>query len=143
MQKPFLFELNPTKPKEAAMKQALLRSVPFFACKFLLSSTKCNAFSSIPKRPLFAALTRSQLRFYSSGSKEDDDVSNEELKMRIQRYFDGDEEAIPSIFEGILKRKLSGKHEESDDELMKEIRHLRHESPPKDQEFDSDLTDED
>ncbi|EOY21111.1 Uncharacterized protein TCM_012449 isoform 1 [Theobroma cacao] len=83
MQKPFLFELNPTKPKEAAMKQALLRSVPFFACKFLLSSTKCNAFSSIPKRPLFAALTRSQLRFYSSGSKEDDDVSNEELKMRI------------------------------------------------------------
>ncbi|XVF12282.1 hypothetical protein REPUB_Repub08aG0102100 [Reevesia pubescens] len=63
--------------------------------------------------------------------------------MRIQKFFDGDEEAIPSIFEGILKRKLSGKHEESDDELMQEIRcdwnqPLAH---AEDQEFDSDLSD--
>ncbi|KAA8542743.1 hypothetical protein F0562_023895 [Nyssa sinensis] len=50
-----------------------------------------------------------------------DDVSKQELKKRIEKYFEGDEEAIPSIFEAILKRKLAGKHDETDDELMNEI----------------------
>lgn len=50
---------------------------------------------------------------------------------------------MPSIFEGILKRKLSGKHEESDDELMKEIRGEWKQplDDADDLEFDSDLTD--
>lgn len=34
----------------------------------------------------------------------------------------GDDEAIPSIFEAILSRKLAGKHEDSDSELMEEIK---------------------
>ncbi|PPD75126.1 hypothetical protein GOBAR_DD27934 [Gossypium barbadense] len=37
-----------------------------------------------------------------------------ELKTRIKKYFEGDEEAI-------LRRKLAGKHEETDDELMDEL----------------------
>ncbi|OMO49461.1 hypothetical protein COLO4_38537 [Corchorus olitorius] len=116
-----------------------------FAFRFLLSSTKsngfnsiaklpslaaCHGFNSIAKQPSLSALTRSQLRFYSA-KDSDDDVSTEELRMRIQKYYDGDEEALPSIVEGIMKRKLSGKHEESDDELMNEI-----------QEFNSDSSGE-
>ncbi|PSR96537.1 Ankyrin repeat domain-containing protein [Actinidia chinensis var. chinensis] len=68
---------------------------------------------------------------------DEDDVSTEELRRRIDKYFEGDDKAIPSIFEAILKRKLSGKHDESDDELMQEFRG----KPPEDvsdKEFDSD-----
>lgn len=45
-----------------------------------------------------------------------------ELKTQIEKLYNGDVEAIPTIFESILKRKLAGKHEESDDELMNEFR---------------------
>ncbi|CAL1397241.1 unnamed protein product [Linum trigynum] len=49
-----------------------------------------------------------------------DVVSDEELKRRIERFYNGDGDAIPSIFEAILARKLAGV---SDDEnLMKELR---------------------
>lgn len=41
--------------------------------------------------------------------------------MRIEKYFEGDEEALPSILEAILQRKLSGKHAETDDELIEEL----------------------
>lgn len=49
-------------------------------------------------------------------------MSTEELRQRIGKYLEGDVEALPSIFEAILARKLSGKHEDSDDELMEKIR---------------------
>ncbi|XVF53866.1 hypothetical protein PTKIN_Ptkin05aG0133700 [Pterospermum kingtungense] len=126
------------------MKEALLRNTSFLARRFPLSFAKPNTFNSLPKHHSLPALTRSQLRFYySEFHSTDDDVSNEELKKRIQKFFDGDEDAIPSIFEGILKRKLSGKHEESDDELMKEIRGNGHQPLDEavDQESDSDLSD--
>lgn len=45
-----------------------------------------------------------------------------ELKKRIEQYFKGDEEAFASVYEAILKRKLSGKHEHTDDELLEELR---------------------
>ncbi|KAH1131283.1 hypothetical protein J1N35_002661 [Gossypium stocksii] len=114
----------------------------FFGCR--LNYPLLNLI--LPKRPSsfpLAALTRSQTRFYSTNGDDNDDVSNKELKRRIQKFLDGDEDAIPSIFEGILKRKLSGKHEESDDELMKEIRGERKQplDDADDLEFDSDLTD--
>ncbi|CAN4086670.1 unnamed protein product [Withania somnifera] len=53
--------------------------------------------------------------------QDEDDISNKALKKQIDRFFEGDEEAIPSIFEAILKRKLAGKSEESDEELMNEL----------------------
>lgn len=43
------------------------------------------------------------------------------MKTRIEKYFEGDEEALPSILEAILQRKLSGKHVETDDELIEEL----------------------
>ncbi|KAI3744793.1 hypothetical protein L1987_57886 [Smallanthus sonchifolius] len=51
-----------------------------------------------------------------------DDVSSAELKTQIDNFYKGDFEAIPAIFESILKRKLAGKHQDSDDELMNEFR---------------------
>lgn len=63
--------------------------------------------------------------------------------MQIDKYFRGDEEAIPSIFEAILKRKLTGKHEEDDKKLMEEIPGQRQEEPLSDiddeQETESDF----
>ncbi|KAI3407867.1 MRP-S28 domain-containing protein [Psidium guajava] len=68
------------------------------------------------------------------------DVSNKELKMMIDKYFGGDEEALPSILEGILQRKLAGKHEETDDEVTEELR-MQPIDDVKDTEFESDFED--
>ncbi|KAG2313254.1 hypothetical protein Bca4012_027840 [Brassica carinata] len=57
-----------------------------------------------------------------SGSS-DEVVSKEELKKRIRSFLeDGDEDALPDLFEAMMTRKLSGKHDESDDEVMEEVR---------------------
>ncbi|KAH7658414.1 small subunit ribosomal protein S35 protein [Dioscorea alata] len=69
-----------------------------------------------------------------------EDVSNEELNRRIQLYFNGDEEALPSIMEAILARKLSGKHEDTDEELVEELQ-MRPLEDVKDREFESDFED--
>ncbi|EXC25177.1 hypothetical protein L484_013265 [Morus notabilis] len=79
------------------------------------------------------------MSFYSSESSEssrspekyasDDDVtdvSKEELKKQIDKYFEGDLEAVPSIFEAILQRKLArlmGKKNDDDDDekLIEEL----------------------
>lgn len=61
-----------------------------------------------------------------------------ELKTRIEKYFKGDEEVLPSIFEAILSRKLSGKHEETDDELMEELR-IQPLDDVNDKDFESDF----
>ncbi|XP_047339260.1 uncharacterized protein LOC124942748 [Impatiens glandulifera] len=58
----------------------------------------------------------------SNQTEADDDVEKEELKTRINKFYEGDMDAIPSIFEAILKRKLTGKHEDSDNELVEELR---------------------
>ncbi|GMI76589.1 hypothetical protein like AT4G21460 [Hibiscus trionum] len=131
------------------MKEALLRNMSLFGCRFLQSSAKPITLLPLPKQPSYfslAALVRPQPRFYSTnGGGGDDDVSKEELKMRIQKFYDGDDDAIPSIFEGILKRKLTGKHEESDDELMREIcgnwKQPLDDDAEDQEEFDSDLSD--
>lgn len=45
-----------------------------------------------------------------------------ELNSRIEKYFKGEEEVLPSILEAILQRKLTEKHGDTDDELMEECR---------------------
>ncbi|KAM3703170.1 hypothetical protein ACB098_04G075100 [Castanea mollissima] len=93
-------------------------------------ATKLNRFPSS-----LVASTQSRLRLYSSNgngsnlthtqkpksSVDAEDISNPELKKLIDEFYAGDAEAIPSIFEVILKRKLAGKYEEADKELMEEI----------------------
>lgn len=74
-----------------------------------------------------------------NGLQDEDDISKEALKKQIDRFFEGDEEAFPSIFETILKRKLAGKGEESDEELMNELQvqpHRQHDVAKR--ESDSD-----
>lgn len=63
-----------------------------------------------------------------------------ELKRKINNFYEGDVDSLPSIFEAILKRKLSGKHEDADDELMKDIRQQMPGQVEdfKDEEYDSD-----
>ena len=67
-----------------------------------------------------------------------------ELKKLIDKFYAGDAEAIPSIFEAILKRKLAGKYEEADKELMEEIVGKTHESSDDidDEESSDDIDDE-
>lgn len=71
-------------------------------------------------------------------SPDGEDFSKEALKAQIERYLAGDAEAIPDIFEGILKRKLAGTHDESDDELMQNFRQI-----PINSAMDKDVSDED
>lgn len=72
---------------------------------------------------------------------------NSELKRKIDKFYEGgDADSLPAIFEAILKRKLSGKHEDADDELMKEIRQQlpgEVEDFKGEEEYDSDLMDDD
>lgn len=103
----------------------LLRSTPFL--RLLSSSSEPDPPSGSGSAPVPSADT--------------EDVSNKEFKRRIELYAKGDEEALPLIMEAILKRKLSGKHEDTDEELMDEIRF----APPHeddragDEEFESDF----
>ncbi|XP_019153656.1 PREDICTED: uncharacterized protein LOC109150196 [Ipomoea nil] len=81
-------------------------------------------------------------RVADTDCNDSQDLSNEALKKRIERLIEGDGEAIPEIFEVILKRKLSGKSEEADEELMKDIRsHPQLDRIFSDKEFD--VSDED
>ncbi|KAL2343533.1 hypothetical protein Fmac_004818 [Flemingia macrophylla] len=67
-------------------------------------------------------------------------VSFAEFKSRIERYMKGEEEVLPSIVEAILKRKLSGKHEDTDEELMDELR-MGPIDDVDDRDFESDFED--
>ncbi|GAY51532.1 hypothetical protein CUMW_134890 [Citrus unshiu] len=143
------------------MRRTLLRNASLIS-RNLLHNPNHNQ----PFIPPLAASTRTQLRLYSSDSKDSsndqrapdpapetaltaqtqkkdvsidvEDVSNKELKMRIDKYFKGDEEVLPSILEAILQRRLVGKHEETDDELTEELQ-LKPLDDVKDQEFESDF----
>ncbi|KAK6163932.1 hypothetical protein DH2020_000796 [Rehmannia glutinosa] len=68
------------------------------------------------------------------------DNTNVKGKMTmIEDYFNNfNEEALPSILESILKRKLSKKHEDTDDELIDELQ-LKPLDNVKDEDFESDF----
>ncbi|KAF1002488.1 hypothetical protein AG4045_004716, partial [Apium graveolens] len=60
------------------------------------------------------------------------------LKAKIEKYFKGDEEVLLDIFEAVLKRKLVGKHEDTDDELLDEFQ-MQPLQDVKDKDFESDF----
>lgn len=67
-------------------------------------------------------------------------VAFSELKKRIQSFLDdGDEDSIPDLFEAMMIRKLSGKHDDSDDEVMDEVRKYPVNDAHKVDETDSDI----
>ncbi|KAF3438597.1 hypothetical protein FNV43_RR21360 [Rhamnella rubrinervis] len=148
------------------MKRTLLANISLFARNRLLSPPPCNSSPSSSLIPLAASIPpKLSLRLYSSeneSSKNEssneaaypvpetsltkpekndvaiDDVSNKELNIRIKKYFKGDEEALPSIMEAILQRKLAGKHEETDDEMMEDLQ-MQPLEDVNDKEFESDF----
>lgn len=61
-----------------------------------------------------------------------------DLREMMDKYFKGDGEVLPSIMEAVLQRKLSQKHEETDDELMEELR-MKPLSDVDAEEFQSDF----
>ncbi|PPD85128.1 hypothetical protein GOBAR_DD17925 [Gossypium barbadense] len=65
--------------------------------------------------------------------------STNQLKTRIKKYFEGYEEALPSVLEAILRRKLAGKHKETDDELMDELE-VQPRVDVDDEKFESNFT---
>lgn len=65
-----------------------------------------------------------------------------ELKTRIEKYFnEGNEDALPEVIEALLKRRLVGKHEETDDRLAEELEALPFQDDVKDEDFESDFED--
>ncbi|BFG29261.1 hypothetical protein CerSpe_155350 [Prunus speciosa] len=85
------------------MKRALLRNVSVYARSRLLPPPCYNLGPSSQLAPL-ADSTRPRISFYSTESSPQnqevcnaavDDVSNKELKVRIDKYFKADEEALP------------------------------------------------
>ncbi|OMO73277.1 hypothetical protein COLO4_27184 [Corchorus olitorius] len=128
------------------MRRALLRNISLTTRSLVRSYTETNQ-KPVHSLTQLAASSRSRLRFFSSESDSPDDlkpepvsvstslaqaqvkdvasevedVSTKELKDRIDKYINGDEEALPGVLEAILKRRLLNKHEESDDELMDKV----------------------
>ncbi|XP_038688056.1 uncharacterized protein LOC119987261 isoform X2 [Tripterygium wilfordii] len=105
----------------------MLRTFSLQARNLLHSVPKKKAIPS-PSLVRLAGSNRSRLRLFSSKSNSPsndvDDVDSQD--------------AVPSIFEAILKRKLSGKHEDSDDELVKELQERLPITEADDEETDSD-----
>ncbi|CAL9240571.1 unnamed protein product [Arabidopsis halleri] len=112
--------------------RGFLQRVPTLLARNFLHSPANFRHSNIDPRvvvvPLFERAI-SRFVFFSSesdsarGFKNDEVLSKEELKKRIQSFLDdGDEDAIPDLFEAMMIRKLSGKHDDSDDEVMDEVR---------------------
>ncbi|KAI3747409.1 hypothetical protein L6452_09865 [Arctium lappa] len=145
------------------MRRALLNKI---SARYLLTAPPPpRSFTPIPKindTPPFGSF-RSKIRFFSTENSDSstdiskppsetisidkppskqlevEDVSNKELKMQIEKYFnDKDEEALPAVFESIFKRKVKGKHADTDDELLEEFR-MQPIDSVNDKEFESDF----
>lgn len=109
--------------------------------RFFSSSSETGNDSSNPQTPDPNPTPQPETKLGQREKKEltVEDVDNKELKLRIDEYFKkGNEEALPSIFEAILQRRLTGKHEETDDEVTSELQ-MQPLDDVKDEEFESDL----
>ncbi|CAK8534073.1 unnamed protein product [Lathyrus sativus] len=133
------------------MNTILLRNISFHAHRIRLS---------YPYKSSPSLLSLSQpTSFFSSRSDSDpppyiphthdnkqqqqpldvEEISNEELKRRVARLKEGDDDAIPAVFEAVLQRYLTGKPIDADQDLMREILGKGTVSKDEDEdEFDSD-----
>ncbi|NP_001144608.1 hypothetical protein Zm00014a_036023 [Zea mays] len=94
-----LFASLPRKPSIAT-------KLPFLLSRRLLSDAASPPAPSLPPPPPPSA-----------------DVTNTELKKRLETYYGVDEEAeLPSVAKAVLERNLTGAHSETDDDLIEELR---------------------
>ncbi|KAM3268748.1 hypothetical protein P3S67_030712 [Capsicum chacoense] len=127
------------------MKRSLAKNTHLY-WRSLLMPNRCSAAAAtsvLPSCRLFTSKSSNQADAGSNDTNDDnlqheDDISNKALKKKIDRFYEGDDEAFSSIFEAILKRKLAGKSEESDEELMNEIQAQPRQHDVSNGESDSD-----
>ncbi|XP_068642619.1 uncharacterized protein [Aristolochia californica] len=134
------------------MRRSILRNASLFSCHFL-RHTPSSAWPSTVRffsesdsnpplppqsggNPLSGPPETSVAQV--SASPDVPDVSTKDLTDMINKYLKGEEEVLPSIMESILRRRMSGKHEDTDDELMEKLR-LTPLEDVNDKEFDSDF----
>ncbi|KAI5655821.1 hypothetical protein M9H77_33008 [Catharanthus roseus] len=134
--------LNPSNNTNNAISISISPLLTSLPPKLRFFSTSENESSDPSSKPI-ADLNLAETKLDPSENKplnvDVEDVNNKELKLRLDEYFKkGNEEALPSILEAILKRKLTGKHEETDDELLDELQ-MQPLDDVKDTEFQSDL----
>ncbi|XP_004512888.1 uncharacterized protein [Cicer arietinum] len=129
------------------MSAIILRNISFTAHRFRLSHPLNSSLLSLSKHTSFFSSRIPHTHENNQQPLDVEEISNEELKRRVARLKEGDEEAIPSVFEAILQRYLTGKPIEADQDLMREILGKGEESKDDDEEdedededeFDSDL----
>ncbi|XP_031119863.1 uncharacterized protein LOC116023050 isoform X1 [Ipomoea triloba] len=137
-------------PNQISFRRNSILNTPLYnplTSKFRFFSSSENEGSSIPNKlepasqPEETSLT--QLK-NSQLPVEVEDVNNKELKGLLLDYFDGDKkDVLPNIIEAIMKRRLSGKHDDTDDELLEDFRMNRMEplDTVDDEEFEEGFED--
>ncbi|KAL7152101.1 hypothetical protein ABFS83_04G075400 [Erythranthe nasuta] len=115
----------------------LLKSFPSTQQRFFSSENEIPNPDPKPESETSVALPEEK----KADTLEVEDVTNKELKLQIEDYLNNfNEEALPKIFESILKRKLSEKHADTDDELKEELE-MKPLDNVKDEDFESDFED--
>ncbi|CAI8583823.1 unnamed protein product [Vicia faba] len=129
------------------MRRSLLRNASLYTRNLLhhhSSSTAALAVSSPSRFRLFSSDEKPSpppsIKDPAPAPDEIEDVDNKEFKSRIDKYLKGDEQMLPSIMQAIMQRRLSGKHEDTDDELMNELS-MEPIDDVDDQDFESDFED--
>ncbi|MCD7451761.1 hypothetical protein HAX54_013409 [Datura stramonium] len=121
------------------MKRSLAKNVYLYWGSLLKPNPYPATSSFWPSCRLFTSKSSNQPPPTPDNNLQDeDDISNKALKKQIDKFFEGDEEAFPSIFEAILKRKLAGKSEELDAELLNELQAQPRQHDAANRESDSD-----
>ncbi|OUZ99870.1 Ribosomal protein S24/S35 [Macleaya cordata] len=150
------------------MRRTLLKFAPLYSRHFLSPPPTSNPNPIFSLLPLSS--TPSRFRFFSSENDDSStppppppppetttetsvtepekkevspnipDVDTKEFKRMINLYMKGNEDMLPAITEAILARRLSGKHEETDSEIMEELE-FQPLNDVKDKEFESDFED--
>ncbi|KAI3960247.1 hypothetical protein MKW98_016971 [Papaver atlanticum] len=134
------FQSPSVNPKANPIFSLLPLSSSSASSKFRFFSSENDDSSNPPTDPSSISTPASILAQLEEKNSLDEvkDVDTKEFKKMINDYMKGDEEKLPSIMEAIMSRRLSGKHEETDDELMVEL-----EKKPltdvKDAEFENDF----
>ncbi|KAK2451538.1 Ribosomal protein S24/S35 [Trifolium repens] len=136
------------------MTSILLRNISFHARRIhlshyslkssnppsLLTFFKPTSFFSSRSDPPPPPFSHINEKNKNQQSLDIEEISNEELKRRVARLKEGDEEAIPAVFEAVLQRYLTGKPIDADQDLMREIlgKGTESENDEEEDEFGSD-----
>ncbi|CAL9772858.1 unnamed protein product [Musa acuminata subsp. burmannicoides] len=127
------------RPPPPLTKLSPSAAVPFLGAALRPFSSPSDSQTPPPPSESSSAAPPASISEARDADPPIEDVSNKELKRRLEKYYEADdEEPLGSVLEAIWARRLSKKHEETDDELMEELR-MTPLSNVKDREFESDF----